>query len=78
MIAASFFGGVIVGAAILILLVLYLAARPKPQAEPQHGVAVTSVSLTGNSGTDIDAFTARRLNEALTKHLERFDVQRKH
>jgi hypothetical protein len=58
-----FFLGVVCGIAIVILYALWLAARPKPQAEPQHGVATTSVSLTSKGGTSIDAFTARRMNE---------------
>jgi hypothetical protein len=62
-IAAAFFGGFIVGAAVLILFALYLSQRDKPEAKPQHGVAVTSVSLTGKGGPSIDAFTARRMND---------------
>jgi hypothetical protein len=48
-IAASFFFGVIVGAALLILVALWLAARPKPEQEThQRGVSAVSVSMGGN------------------------------
>jgi hypothetical protein len=65
MIAASFFGGVIVGAAILILVALYLSQRDKPDAGPQHnGIAATSVSLNGNSAS-MESHHAKMLENVL-------------
>ena len=65
---AGFFAGAVTSIAATILLALYLAARPKTEARPQHGVATTSVSLIGKGGMDIDAFQARQLNEALKNY----------
>jgi hypothetical protein len=64
MIAAAFFIGAVFGAAAMILCGLYLVAKPKTQTRPQpSGIAAVGVSMNGNSGVSIDAFTAQRMNE---------------
>jgi hypothetical protein len=63
MTVAIFFAGTLTGVAAMILLALWLVARkPKTEAPQRNGIAATSVSLNGNSGESMDAFTARRLN----------------
>jgi hypothetical protein len=63
---AIFFAGTLTGVAAMILLALWLAARPKTEAGPQHnGIAATSVSLSGNSGESMDAHHDRLLRQVL-------------
>jgi hypothetical protein len=67
---ASFFFGVTVGAAILILLALYVGATPPKQEQAKYhdGLPATSISMSGKPDTRVDAFHARQLNEVLRNY----------
>jgi hypothetical protein len=65
---AGTFVGIIVGAAILTLFALWLAARPKNEAKPQHGVSAIGLDPTGKA-VSIDPHTAYQLREVF-KHLD--------
>jgi hypothetical protein len=65
--AAAFFLGVIVGVIGMCIVAMRLATN-KPQDKPQHGVATTSVSLSGYSDTRIDAHSARQLADVLRNY----------
>jgi hypothetical protein len=63
---AALFLGIVVGAASMILIGLYLVARqPKPEAKPATPSAI-GLDLSGKS-TEIDAYHAKLLNEILQK-----------
>jgi hypothetical protein len=61
---ATFFG-VICGASVMILVALWITAKPKVKIKPQTGVATASVSVTGNSGESMDVAHARMLENVL-------------
>jgi hypothetical protein len=64
--AALAFLSFVTGIAATLLFAIWYSTRPKKEAQPKHnGFSATSVSLNGNSGTEMDAVNARLLNQVL-------------
>jgi hypothetical protein len=72
MMAAAFFGGFIVGAAVLILIALWLATRSTPAKTQANGISACSVTMGGNQ-TDAAVQCDKEL---LTKILRAYGADR--